>query len=210
MIRINLLGVGPPIAKPKAEPTSALRHFLTLAFCLVVGAGIDYGFYFVWNRDVQRLQQELKKEQLRQAELRGVQEQNQRYQQQLQQLQTRINTIQTLQNSKSGPVDFMAALGEVVNRTNDLFLATVTPEGERLSIKGQSTSVESMAVFIASLQRSGSFDDVQLRQYFEDDQENRLAYRFSLDCIYRLPAGTQPVTAQPAAASGAPARRAEK
>jgi Tfp pilus assembly protein PilN len=104
----------------------------------------------------------------------------------------------------------MAALGEVVNRTSDLFLATVTPEGERLSIKGQSTSVESMAVFIASLTRSRSFDDVQLRQYFEDDQDNRLAYRFSLDCIYRLPAGTLPVTAQPAAASVAPGRRAEK
>ncbi len=210
MIRINLLGAGPPgPPKPLSPPATALRHFLTLAFSAVVAAGIVYGFYTVWSREVAHQEQELGKEQRRQTELRGVQDQNRRYQQQLSQLETRINTIETLKNSKAGPVDFMLALGEVVNRTKDLFLFTVGPEGERLSIKGQSGSVEGMATFIAALKDSDKFSDVQLRQYWEDDQENRVTYKFNLDCLYKGPTTAQSsAPGQPVTAPGAPARRA--
>lgn len=207
MIKINLLSERPAAAaKAAAAPTTALRHFLTFALSAVVAGGIVFGFYSVWSRDLARLQQDLDKEKRRQAELRGVQEANQRYQQQLQQLETRINTIGALQTSKAGPVDFMTALGEVVNRTNDLYLFTVAPDGDRLAIKGQSTTVESMAQFIAALKRSTSFNDVQLRQYWEDDVANRLAYKFNLDCVYKPPA-TTPAATTPAA-PGAPGRRA--
>ncbi len=198
MIRINLLtaGAAMPVAKPvSAAPASGLRNFLIFIVSALVAGGTVLGFYRIWSRDVARLQQDLKKEQLREAELRGVQEQNRRYQQQLQQLEVRINTIQTLQNSKSGPVAFMTALADVVNRTGDLYLFSVAPEGERLAIKGQSSTVESMAQFIAALKHSGSFQDVQLRQYWEDDQQNRLAYKFNLDCIYRSPAAVAPAAA---------------
>jgi Tfp pilus assembly protein PilN len=172
-----------------------LRNFLIFIVSALVAGGTVLGFYTIWSRDVARLQQDLKKEQLREAELRGVQELNRRYQQQLQQLEVRINTIQTLQNSKSGPVAFMTALADVVNRTGDLYLFSVAPEGERLAIKGQSSTVESMAQFIAALKHSGSFQDVQLRQYWEDDQQNRVAYKFNLDCIYRSPAAVAPAAA---------------
>ncbi len=198
MIRINLLTTGAAmrVAKPvSAAPASGLRNFLVFIVSALVAGGTVLGFYTIWSRDVARLQQDLKKEQLREAELRGVQEQNRRYQQQLQQLEVRINTIQTLQNSKSGPVAFMTALSDVVNRTGDLYLFSVAPEGERLAIKGQSSTVESMAQFIAALKHSGSFQDVQLRQYWEDDQQNRLAYKFNLDCIYRSPAAVAPAAA---------------
>lgn len=198
MIRINLLTAGAAmrVARPvSAAPASGLRNFLIFIVSALVAGGAVLGFYTIWSRDVARLQQDLKKEQLREAELRGVQEQNRRYQQQLQQLEVRINTIQTLQNSKSGPVAFMTALADVVNRTGDLYLFSVAPEGERLAIKGQSTTVESMAQFIAALKHSGSFQDVQLRQYWEDDQQNRVAYKFNLDCIYRSPAAVAPAAA---------------
>lgn len=211
MIRINLLTVTQPTA-PKAEaaPSSALRLVVTFIVTAVIAGAVFLGFYSVWTRDVARLEQDVKKEQLRQAELRGVQEQNRRYQQHLQQLESRINTIQALQNSKSGPVDFMIALGEVVNKTADLYLFTVAPESDRLGMKGQSSTVESMADFIAALKNSKSFDDVQLRQYYEDDQQNRLAYKFSLDCVYKSPTAGATVTgpppsSAPAAAPGAAA-----
>ncbi len=55
----------------------------------------------------------------------------------------------------------------------------------------------------AALKRSTSFNDVQLRQYWEDDVANRLAYKFNLDCVYKPPV-TTPAAAPPAA----PGRRA--
>jgi Tfp pilus assembly protein PilN len=207
MIRINLLSVGPPttVAKEVGPPSTTLRHMVAFAVTALISGGVVFGFYSVWSRDVARLQQDLKKEQRRQAELKGVQDQNRLYQQQLQQLETRINTIQTLQNSKSGPVDFMTALGNLVNHTTDLFLFSVAPDGDRLAIKGQSTTVESMAQFIFALKNSTTFTDVQLRQYWEDDQQNRVAYKFNLDCVYRQP-GIAPAAA-PAAAPGAAVKR---
>jgi Tfp pilus assembly protein PilN len=94
-----------------------------------------------------------------------------------------------------------------VNRTNDLYLLSVNPEGGRVLIRGQSNSVESIANFIAALKGSGVFEDVQLRQYFQDDQYNRVGYKFIIDCNYKSPAAAAP-TAQPATPSAAPTRRA--
>ena len=42
-----------------------------------------------------------------------------------------------------------------------------------------------MANFLAFLKNSGSFDDVQLEQFYQDDQHDRLAYKFTLSCLFK-------------------------
>ena len=84
--------------------------------------------------------------------------QNEKYQQRLKDLETRINTIQALQNSRVGPVELMSALGNIVSKTNDIYLYTLTPAGDRLELKGQSGAVDSMANFLAFLKNSGTFE----------------------------------------------------
>ena len=76
-----------------------------------------------------------------------MQAQNQKYQEHLRDLETRIDTIQALQNSRVGPVQLMSALGNVVNKTSDVFLYTLTPApvGDGFLLKGQSSTVSSMA-----------------------------------------------------------------
>src|SRR2546426_9287821 len=70
-------------------------------------------------------------------------------------------------------------------------------------------SVESIARFIAALKQSGSFEDVQLVRYYQDDQFNRMTFKFNLDVLYKLPTPPTPApAAQPAGAPGAPVRRA--
>ena len=56
-----------------------------------------------------------------------VKAQNDKYQERLRDLETRINTIQALQNSRVGPVELMSALGNIVSKTNDIYLYTLTP-----------------------------------------------------------------------------------
>ena len=65
-----------------------------------------------------------------------VKAQNEKYQQRLKDLETRINTIQALQNSRVGPVELMSALGNVVNKTNDIYLYTLAPAGDRVAAQG--------------------------------------------------------------------------
>jgi Tfp pilus assembly protein PilN len=206
MIRINLLGVARPAAKPAAPPTAA-RQALIFVGALIVAFGIVGFFYRYWSSQIDELNKRYAEEKREADRLAQIRAENQRYLQQREQLERRINTIQELQNNRVGPVDFMAALGNMVNRTNDLYLLRVSPQGDRIVIQGQSNSVNSIANFITALKQSNRFQDVQLRQYFEDDQYNRLSFKFNIDCVYKLPSATPPA-AQPAAAGAAPARQA--
>jgi Tfp pilus assembly protein PilN len=204
MIRINLLGVARPAAKPAAPPTAARQALIFVASALV--AFLIVGFIWrYWSNEIERLNKEYAQQQIEAERLKQIRAENEKYVQQRQQLESRINTIQTLQNSRVGPVDFMTALGNVVNRSTDLYLLTVTPEGSRVAIRGQSNSVESIGNFVANLKNSGSFDEVQLRQYYQDDEHNRPSFKFQLDCIYK-PRVAASAVAQPAA--GTPARQA--
>lgn len=211
MIKINLLGVAPPPTAAAAPGAPASRTFQIVTFvaALVVGFLIVGLFWKVWSGSVAKLEQDLKREKAEQARLAGVKAENDRYQQQIRALEQRKTTIDMLVASRVGPAEQMTILGEVVNRTTDLYLISVAPAGGRLALRGLSGSVESMANFIAALAQSGYFSDVQLRQFFQDDQKSQKSYKFTLDCVYSPPApgGT---TAQPATPAGtaAPARRA--
>lgn len=209
MIRINLLGIAPtPTARPAGPPPTMALMAGVFVGALVVASLIVGGLYIFWNNGVKTEQTKLKKEKDRQAELAGVEAKNKQYQQYLKQLETRMNTIQTLQSSRVGPVEVMTVLGNTVNRTNDLYVLSVTPSGNRLAIRGQSNSVESIAAFIAALKATENFGDVQLRQYYQDDQEKRLSYKFNLDfAVKPRPAAAAAPAAQPGAAAGAPAAR---
>lgn len=208
MIKINLLGVVRPVAaKPAGPPPTLGRQVLILVISAVVAFGIVGFIYQYWTNQIDTLNKDIAEQKREADRLAQIRAENQRYQAQIQQQQRRINTIQTLENSRVGPVDFMTSLGDIVNRSNDLYLLTVSPDGARVAIRGQSNSVESIANFIANLKNSGRFQEVQLRQYYQDDQFNRLSFKFNLDCVYRLPPAASPA-AQPAGAPGAPARQA--
>ena len=201
MIKINLLGV--PLPAPKAAarpPTSKLMQVGTLIVALVVCFAIVGLFYEIWSGAIATLNVELKKQRAEQARLAAIKLENAKYEQERRLLEQRINTIQVLQSSRVGPTEFMNALANVVNKTNsDLYLFSVTPQGDRLVMRGQAGSVDSVATLLYSMKTSGYFEDVQLRQFYEDDVENRLSYKFNLDCTHRLAS---------VAASAAPAGKA--
>jgi Tfp pilus assembly protein PilN len=207
MIRINLLGVARRAAKPPGPPPTAARQAVIFVASLLVAFGVVGFMYRYWTSQIADLNKKLVDEKREADRLAGIRAENQRYLAQQQQLERRTNTIQMLEASRVGPTDFMTTLGALVNRTNDLYLLTITPAGDRTVIQGQSNSVESIATFVAALKNSGNFVDVQLRQYFQDDQQNRLNFKFSIDCVYKTPSAAPPV-APPGAAPAAPARQA--
>ncbi|MFB3920439.1 MAG: PilN domain-containing protein [Terriglobia bacterium] len=208
MIRINLLGVAKPV-KAAPTPTSAGRQALIFGVAALVAFGVVGFLYWIWTNQINDLNKKIADEKREADRLAQIRAENQRYVAQRQQLERRINTIQALLNAKAGPVDFMTYLASVATHNSDLYLLTVTPEGPRVVIKGQSNTVESIANFIANLQSSGRFQDVQLRQYFQDDQYQRLSFKFNIDCLYKMPVAQAPAaTGQPGAGPATPARQA--
>jgi len=191
MIKINLLGVAPrpsrvpSMGPPAPKATQALLFLGALVICF----GIVGIIYKVLNNQIADLGTARNREKVRQSELVVVRAQNAIYQHRLTDLETRINTIQALQNGRVGPVELMNALGNVVDRTSDVYLYTVAPSGERLQFKGQSASVNAMANFLLFLKKSSAFEDVQLEQFYQDDQHDRLTYKFTLSCLFKPTTG---------------------
>ncbi len=206
MIKINLLGVAPSPTRisPAGPPAAKATQVMIFLGALIVCFGLVWVFYMVWSSQIKDLQKKRVQEISRQQELAQVKAKNQQYQQYLRDLETRINTIQALQNSRVGPVELMSALGNIVSRTNDVYLYTLTPNGDSLTLKGQSGTVDSMANFLSYLKKSGSFDQVHLDQFYQDDQHERLTYKFTVSCQFKSPTGGVSPTsgAAPVMASG--------
>jgi Tfp pilus assembly protein PilN len=203
MIKINLLGVAAP--KPKvraAEPAKkSSRQVWVFLGALVVSFGIVGGTYLFWSGSIAGLEVELKKQKAVQTRLVGIRLENAKYEQERALLEQRVKAVQVLQASRVGPTEFMNALGSVVSKTPvDLFFFSVARQGDRVVILGQSGSANSVAALLALLKTSGSFDDVQLRQLYEDDKESLVSYKFNLDCLYKSPSVAGSVTS--AAAGG--------
>jgi Tfp pilus assembly protein PilN len=204
MMKINLLGEAAPEARRAFAPSSAGQQVLVFIVSLAVAMTIVGFLYFYWSNQVHHEQEALTREQIRQKELAAVRAQNQQYQNQLKQLEERINTIQQLQTSRQGPVDLLTRLGDAVDTAQDLYLLQVTPEGKLLHIRGQSQTVKSIAQFFKALHDSPRFEEVHLKQYYQDDKYGRTNFKFDLDCVY-----TPPEPAQPAAGKEAAAGRAQ-
>jgi Tfp pilus assembly protein PilN len=187
MIKINLLGVA--AARPKARaraPVSKRVQLGSFIGALVASFALVGLFYMIWNGAIDSLNVELRKQQAEQVRLAAVKADNAKYERERQLLEQRINTIQVLQASRVGPTQFMNALADVVNKgSNDLYLVSVAPEGERVVIHGQAGSANSVASLLFSMKTSGYFDDVQLRQFYEDDVQDLISYKFNLDFSYK-------------------------
>jgi len=210
MIKINLLGVAARKRKVRAvAPMSKAMQLGTLIGSLVASFAIVGLLYMIWSGSIDSLNVELRKQQAEQARLAAIKQENVKYEHERALLEQRIKTIQVLQAGRVGPTEFMNALGNVVNKIpNDLYFFSVAPQGDRVVIHGQAGSANSVATLLSSMKTSGYFDDVQLRQFYEDDVQNLISYKFNMDCSYKSPsAAASPTQAGAAASAATPPQR---
>lgn len=192
MMKINLLGYDVPQSTAAGGASAPARQIMIFLVALAVSMSTVGFVYYYWSHQASQAQAALEREQVRQKDLATVRSQNEEYQRRLKKLEERIQTIQTLQARRQGPVELMEGLGETVNRTQDLYLLQVTPEGTRLHLRGEAKRVQAIAQFIAALKNSPRFGDVQLKQYYQDDRDGQTNFRFNLDCSYVQPEAAAP------------------
>ena len=190
MIRINLIQPVKRETEPKvhaAASSLAQRKEVYPLASLVICCGAVGLLYWSANHRIAQLNAQIATERQEAARLTAIQVQNTMYQGQLTEINDHIQLIHSLEQSRTGPQELMAQLGNAVDRINGLYLLSVDTSRGRLAIHGQSDYVNGIANFVAELQNLPWFNDVQLRQVFEDDQNSRTSFKFDLDCLYTPP-----------------------
>lgn len=208
MMRINLLG-GPKPAAAAAAPAAVAPSSIIVSAVIFVALGlVSLITLFYMRSEIQKLDTEIQAQEREKTRLAGIKAQAEAYLTTLNELQQRKDTVDALGRSRVGPVELMRALGVTATRANDLYLVSVGNQGDRLVIRGHANTVESVANFLAYLQQSGTFDDVQLRQSFQNNKGARTSFDFSVDCVFKSSASAGPeVPAAQRGAAAAPAGR---
>lgn len=155
MIRINLIGV--THEPPKLRDTSAAGQKVTVACSLILavtGLVIGWWYWSLRNQSV-RLDQEVASAQQEVTRLQGVLQQVAQFEARRAQLQLRVNLIEQLRQSQSGPVHI---LDEISRGLPDrLWLTELTQEGDVITITGRATSLTALSDFIGNLEGSVYF-----------------------------------------------------
>jgi Tfp pilus assembly protein PilN len=210
MMRINLLG-GPKVVAPTAAPAAVAPSAIIVSAVILVALGlVSLITLFYMRSEISRLNADIQTAERKKQELAGIRAQALAYEKTLNELQQRKDTVDALAKSRVGPVELMRALGVNATKSNDLYLLSVSNQGDRLLIKGEANTADSVANFLSALQQSGSFSDVHLQQSYQDDKSRRTNFDFTLDCVFKssATAGPEAPAAQRGGAAAPAGRRA--
>jgi Tfp pilus assembly protein PilN len=202
MIRINLYLGGQKPKKTKrgmlpavAEAGPGTARLLMVVGVLVVGlvgASLNAGWYWKLKRDNERIQTEIRKADLDYARLAQVKARYQEREKQLQLYRRRLEVIDRLRAGQFGPFKLLTAVGDTVNRTEDLWLSALNDDGTNVNIKGVALSIHTVADLMRYLQSTGQFKAVEIKSSYQDEKVNDMqAFIFELNC-QKQPAQTTP------------------
>lgn len=208
MMKINLLG-GPKVVAPTEAPSAVAPSAIIVPAAVFVALGlVALIVFFSLKSSISDLDAKIAAAQRLKAELATVKQQADNYERQLNELQQRKDTVDALAKSRVGPVELMRALGVTSTRSTDLYLNSVQTAGNRLTIKGEANSPDTIANFLSYLQGSGSFSDVKLQQSFQNNKGGRTSFDFTLNCAFESSAAPAPMAPGGQRGAGPAGRRA--
>lgn len=209
MIRINLLSVEKPIAatasrgpkfslnlSDKAGPIAAL---FVLAGC----AGYIALDYLNLQQQDAALHQELIAARAEKARLQPILREVERFEAQKRDLQQRVNLIEELRQNQVGPVHMLDQISR--SMPDRLWLLDMKQTGNDVTLDGKTSTLSSLADFVANLEASGYFaKPVEITNSEEEKAGDTDLIKFTVKATFEMPGAKKPAAAGPA---GAPARR---
>jgi type IV pilus assembly protein PilN len=210
MIRINLLSVEKPIAatassgpkfslnlSAKAGPVAAL---FVLAGC----AGYIALDYLNLQQQDAALHQELIAARAEKARLQPILREVERFEAQKRDLQQRVNLIEELRQNQVGPVHMLDQISR--SMPDRLWLIDMKQTGNDVSLDGKTSTLSSLADFVANLEASGYFaKPVEITNSEEEKAGDTDLIKFTVKATFEMPGAKKPAAAP--APAGAAARR---
>ena len=95
----------------------------------------------------------------------------------------RVDVIDGLRQSQTGPVNLMAMMGETINNTEAVWLNKLDDQGGSVNLEGTALSTDAVANLIANLQKTGFFKNVEIKETYQDEAIKEMqAFQFTLTC----------------------------
>jgi Tfp pilus assembly protein PilN len=193
MIKINLLetakgkgkrGGGSAVPSlPAMEMGDLGSPKLKVLIVVVVVGLLNYGYWHRLDSQTQTIAKRMAAEQQRNRELSDVKARFLERQRQADAYKRRVDVIDELRNSQTGPVNLLAMLGETVNGTEAVWLKKMDDTGPTVTLDGTALSSDAVANLIGNLQKTGFFKAVEIKETFQDDQiKDMQAFQFTLTC----------------------------
>jgi Tfp pilus assembly protein PilN len=187
MIRINLLGVPRKTRGKRAAAVSMPGEgssTMVLALVVVLGLGVAVAASYMWvTREHDRLDKSLQKataENMRLADVKAKYEASKR---KADMFERRVKVIDELKEAQKGPVNLLNLVADTVNKTDAVWLDSMTSDGKSLNFVGMALSADAVADLMTNLRKTGAFKTVEIKETSQDATIKELqAFKFELIC----------------------------
>lgn len=193
MIRINLLGK--PKAKGKRSAAATGMDFetggspnsvnaLLAIVVLAVTAGAIWWYQNQLNSEAASIKSQMDAAQREAQALAQTKARFEQRQAVKDEYEARVKVIDALRASQSGPVDLLTIVSATVNKTDEVWLNSMTDGADnKVEVSGVALSTDGVANLITNLMKTGYFKSVEIKETFQDEQEKKIqAFNFSLTC----------------------------
>jgi len=190
MIRINLLGLSKSKNKRGAPTSTAVMEVgdpgspkMKVLVVLVLAGLLNVGYWYrldVVKRDIAAKMQiaEQKNRELADVKARYLERQRQ-----AENYKRRVDVIDQLRASQSGPVNLLNMIGNTVNGTEAVWLNNMKDQGTSVDIEGMALSTDAVANLMTNLQKTGFFKNIEIKETYQDDTFKEMqAFQFTLTC----------------------------
>jgi len=184
MIRINLA----PPTKRHREPafTASPDVHLGLVFGLLLTAlvGAFGAYWWRMSSDIARLSEEIARNEREKMRLAAVIVEGLRFKRDKEELESRVHAIERFARDQARPVHLLNAMAEVV--PHELWLTRVEEKGQQLRLAGTTYASATLADFMANLEASGKFRDVDLVESRQDLTKSPRLVTFEVSCRFEV------------------------
>ncbi len=191
MIRINLSSLAPAKTKrggkrapvvPSVPGEGSGTMVLVLVFLVVLLLTMGTWTYVV-KLQSDRLAadwQKVSAENQRLAEVKAKYEASKR---KADMFERRVKVIDDLKEAQKGPVELLNIVADTVNKTDAVWLETMTSDGKNLNFTGMALSADAVADLMANLRKTGRFKTVDIKETSQDATVKEVqAFKFELIC----------------------------
>ena len=97
--------------------------------------------------------------------------------------QRQKDVIDKLRKEQAGPVELLTTIGDTVNSTDAVWLATMKDDGTNINLEGVAFSPHAVANLMANLKRTGYFKSVELKEAIQDETVKDMQnFIFTITC----------------------------